>query len=327
MGKQSKVSRVLEIYEKLITGGKVDKDFYSDKFKVDRKTIQRDIEDINAYFFVNSDSKCDVEAKYNRKEKGYFIEKKGEFLNKKDVLAISKILLESRALNKDEMNHVIDSLLIQMHPEERKAVKTIIGNEKHNFESLQHDKNLLDILWELSECIRDNSIIEIDYVKMGGQAVKRSLKPLAIIFSEYYFYLIAYFKVKKSEEENPVVYRVDRIDKLQNTNEKFDVSDYGERFEDGKSRKRIQFMYTGDLETIIFEYKGSSLEAVLDRLPTAEVINELDNVYKVKAQVYGTGIKMWLLSQGSMVKVISPEILVEDMKNESKKIYELYNNA
>ena len=37
-------------------------------------------------------------------------------------------------------------------------------------------------------------------------------------------------------------------------------------------RKRIQFMYGGELQTIRFEYTGPSLESVLDRLPTAKVL-------------------------------------------------------
>lgn len=39
-------------------------------------------------------------------------------------------------------------------------------------------------------------------------------------------------------------------------------------------RKRIQFMQGGKLRRIKFKYKGKSLEAVLDKLPTAEILRE-----------------------------------------------------
>ena len=40
--------------------------------------------------------------------------------------------------------------------------------------------------------------------------------------------------------------------------------------------------------------------------------------------VYGTGIKMTLLSQGSWVKVLSPQSFVDEMKEEVEKMMEGY---
>ena len=47
-----------------------------------------------------------------------------------------------------------------------------------------------------------------------------------------------------------------------------------------------------------------SIEAVLDRLPTAVVESEKDGVYTVSAEVFGDGVEMWLKSQGDMVSII-----------------------
>lgn len=51
-------------------------------------------------------------------------------------------------------------------------------------------------------------------------------------------------------------------------------------------------MYSGELQRITFEFSGPSLEAVLDRIPTAEIISDKDGVYKICAEVYGNGIQM-----------------------------------
>lgn len=40
--------------------------------------------------------------------------------------------------------------------------------------------------------------------------------------------------------------------------------------------------------------------------------------------VHGTGIKMTLLSQGSWVKVLSPQLFVDEMKEEVEKMMERY---
>ena len=76
------------------------------------------------------------------------------------------------------------------------------------------------------------------------------------------------------------------------------------KFSDGEFRKRIQFMYAGELRRVTFDYCGASVEAVLDRLPTAKVVSEKNGVYRITAEVYGNGIDMWLRSQGSAVKVV-----------------------
>lgn len=55
----------------------------------------------------------------------------------------------------------------------------------------------------------------------------------------------------------------------------------------------------------MFWYKGEVVEAVLDRLPTAEIIEEKDGRYLISAETFGTGIEMWLRSQGEDVKVIN----------------------
>lgn len=79
---------------------------------------------------------------------------------------------------------------------------------------------------------------------------------------------------------------------------------YTDRFQEGEMRKRIQFMYGGELQTIRFEYTGPSLESVLDRLPTAKVLQVTEKGWLIEAEVFGTGIQMWIRSQGDYVKVL-----------------------
>ena len=88
---------------------------------------------------------------------------------------------------------------------------------------------------------------------------------------------------------------------------------------------RSLFMWPGKLRTIRFEFTGSAIQAILDKLPTARVIERNGRTYTVEADVYGDGIKMWLLSQGRRIKVISPIDLVEEMKKEVELLYAAYN--
>ena len=127
------------------------------------------------------------------------------------------------------------------------------------------------------------------------------------MFSEYYFYLTAFLE-DKTDFENPddlfpTIYRVDRIRSFQVMEEHFRVP-YAKRFEEGEFRKRVQFMYGGSLEQIKFRYTGPSLEAVLDRLPTAEVVSTDEEGWTIRAEVFGKGVDMWLRSQGAYVQTV-----------------------
>lgn len=86
-------------------------------------------------------------------------------------------------------------------------------------------------------------------------------------------------------------------------------------------------MWPGKLRTIRFEFSGPSVQTVLDKLPTAKIIERLGGgKYLIEAEVYGDGIKMWLLSQGTWVKVISPAEYVDEMRKEVEAIAEYYKS-
>lgn len=140
--------------------------------------------------------------------------------------------------------------------------------------------------------------------------MRRLVKPVGIMFSEFYFYLTAFIEGidKNAEFENkddlfPTIYRIDRIISYRILDEHFTIL-YKDRFQEGEFRKRIQFMYGGALQRIKFKYFGPSIEAVLDKLPTAEAIQQSDGSFLVTAEVFGKGIDMWLRSQGDKVEVL-----------------------
>ena len=313
-----KVNRILTIYSKLVQGEIVNKRKMAELFNVNEKTIQRDIEDIRNYFVDNRERLGSKEIVYNRDKKGYRLDNRNEILTREDILVITKILLESRAFCKEELNHLTNSILGQVDIKQRKYIKDIIGNELLNYVPLKNSDLILSKIWELSELVRRKEVTQITYIKIDGVEVKRIIKPVSIIFSEYYFYLIAYF----TDFDSPTVFRIDRISEYKSMGENFYITG-SDRFEDGEFRKRVQFMYAGKLMKIKFEFTGSSIDAVLDRIPTAKIVGEFDDKFVLEAEVYGKGIIIWILSQGKDIKVIEPPKLVEEV---IKEINSMKNN-
>lgn len=286
--------RLLNIYERLNKGEAVNKKQLAQDFNVSLKTIQRDIDDLRIYIAETHFTESDINIKYDKSNDCYrLVRLEREWLTNREALALCKILLESRAFVKEELSVFIEKLIMQIAPSDRRMAEEIIRNEYVNYVPLKHGKKLLDIIWTLSQYITEQKVITFDYSRQDGKESTKTVKPVSIMFSEFYFYLIAFSD--ESDVSHPIIFRADRIKNMRPTGKTFSVP-YKERFNDGEFRKRIQFMYSGDLKTVTFEYSGV-LEAILDRIPTAKVISESDGVYTIRAETYGDGIYMWLRSQ------------------------------
>ena len=312
--KNRKMDRVLGLYTKLLSGAEIDKEEEAKAYGVNERSIQRDIDDIRSFLEMTGINTGQMNTVlYDRSRHGYRLEKNsGLMLSNSEILAVCKILLDSRAFKKEEMTDIIDRMVACCVPEtNRKLVESLVRNEEFHYMEPRHKTDFLDTMWEIGEAIRDSRYIEVDYFRTKDKSVvKRKLEPVAIMFSEFYFYLTAFIddeEVKKDfdvlNDSFPTIYRIDRIRKLKVLDEHFHIP-YKNRFEEGEFRKRIQFMYGGKLRKIKFQYSGDSIEAVLDRLPTAEVLGVKDGVYTVSAEVFGDGIDMWIRSQGSYVKLL-----------------------
>lgn len=310
-----KVDRTLGIYTRLMGGYIVSKTEEAQRYGVNERTIQRDIDDIRNFLETEVENSGIINSIiYDRYEKGYKLEQVYQLkLSNSEILAICKILLESRAFSKIEMQEMLDKLISCCVPKRnQKIVKELIANEEFHYVEPRHQSHFLDTLWDIGQAIRNCNYIEVDYERIKDKKiVNRKLKPLAIMFSEYYFYVTAFIddeEVKKDfdviNDSFPTIYRVDRIQKLKICNEKFHIP-YSSRFEEGEFRKRVQFMYGGKLKKVKFRYKGCDTDAILDKLPTAVVKSEDEDGIIIEAEVFGDGIDMWIRSQGEMIEMIS----------------------
>lgn len=303
-----KSDRLLQIYSRLVNGEVLSKKRLARHFQVTERSIQRDIESLRCFFTEQSLSQDVI---YDSADRGYrLIDTMPQKLSNSEILAVCKILLESRSMRKDEMLPVLDKLIACCVPEQNKAaVNQLIANEKFHYIAPHHEKPLLDCLWDIGQAIQKHQVMEIQYKRLKeAKLVTRRIEPVGIMFSEYYFYLTAFLQDVDREAEFeepddlfPTIYRIDRIHSFKVLDEHFRVP-YASRFEEGEFRKRVQFMYGGKLEKIRFRYTGPSLEAVLDRLPTAKVIREDPDGWDVEAEVFGKGIEMWLRSQGGYIQ-------------------------
>ena len=118
------------------------------------------------------------------------------------------------------MQGVLEKLIDCCVPEDnQKPVKEMISNEEFHYIQPHHASVFMDKMWCICQAIHNHSYIEIKYQGIQSSSVKtRKLKPLAVMFSEYYFYMAAFIDDEKVRENFnvindsfPTIYRIDRI--------------------------------------------------------------------------------------------------------------------
>lgn len=319
--KYTKQDRILEIFFRGLRGEDISVKALTDEYEVSAKSIRRDINDLKIFLADHRDLVGNTDFQYSHQSRCYhlYIE---EFLTNKELFALVEVLIGSRAFSKIELLALVDKMKRFTTSEDRSVLSELIRKELYHYSEVKHDcESVQTILWQLVNCINDKHEISIEYYRMDRKWVTHRLRPASVMFTDYYFYLIA-FKTDGNTEK-PLYFRVDRIRQITKHRKKFTPWE-APAFDEGQLRKRSLFMWPGKLRTIRFEFTGPSVQAVLDKLPTAKIIERTNGKYLIEAETYGDGIKMWLLSQGTWVKVVEPDDFVAEIKEEIKQLEKLY---
>ena len=116
---------------------------------------------------------------YDYKHRGYrLIQTNPKWLSNSEILAVCKILLESRSLRKDEMLPILDKLVDCAVPDpNKKLIGELIANETFHYIQPHHNKLVLDNLWALGEAVRHQQVVEIEYTRLKDhELVKRRVQ-------------------------------------------------------------------------------------------------------------------------------------------------------
>lgn len=318
----TKQARVLEIFFRGLRGEDLSIQKLADEYEVSTKSISRSISDLKAFLADHRDLVGNTELEYSHQSKCYRLYM-DEFLSSKELFTLVEVMIGARAFSKLELLSLVEKLKHFTTAEDRSKLQELIRKELYHYSEIKHDcESVQDMLWQLTNCISRKREITIDYYRMDRKWVTHRIFPASVMFADHYFYLIAFGTDKNTNK--PYYFRVDRIKHI--TEHRKNTQKVPPTFDEGELRKRSLFMWPGELRTIRFEFSGPSVQAVLDKLPTARMIERIPGgKYLIEAETYGDGIKMWLLSQGSWVKVVSPDDFAEEVKTELEKMYMLYN--
>ena len=114
---KAKPYRILNLYERFNRGEVRSKQYLSTIYEVDDRTIKRDIDEL--IYYLESDEENSKTIVYNKNKKGYeMINRTGFKFADRDIFALSKIILESRAFSNQEMDRIINILNYQCEDNE-----------------------------------------------------------------------------------------------------------------------------------------------------------------------------------------------------------------
>lgn len=319
-----KTEKVLFLWDRLIRGGAVTRKELTEAFGVNIRTASRYLAEIRKYLDMRAEQDgIRRELYYDRSRKVYRIkELENEMISPDELFAIGKILLASRAFHKKELESLLDRLTQSaVLGTDKKEVQEYIRSELFDYRDPAHEEPDVHMLWTIAGAVRSHHVLSFDYRRQGEKCTRpHRVCPEGVLFSEYYFYMLGIPENKeKISKENTRVCRLDRMSRLSDTGESFTVN-YGGRLREGVFKNSIQYMYGGKPEHIRFLYRGPSVEAVLDRLPTAKAEAQENGNFLITDEIRGDGILMWLLSQGSRVKVLAPAELREKWLKEAEAI-------
>ena len=172
--KSEKLNRVLGIYTKLLNGAVVNKSEEAASYGVNKRSIQRDIEEIRNFLVEESVNTGYLNSVvYDRIANGYRLERIYDSkLENGEILALCKILLDCRAFPKKELVSIIDKLIGSCVPEEnRKIVKNLILNEEFHYIEPRHKTSFIDTMWKVGVAIKNNQYIEMNYFRVKDKII------------------------------------------------------------------------------------------------------------------------------------------------------------
>lgn len=135
-----------------------------------------------------------MKAKYSRKNGSYHAQYEQGYGNLKynQAVILSKILLESRALRKDEVAEIINIFVERaVDDKERRRIKRLTELELDSYQELKiyqnQDKSLLPAILAIFDAIVDQCPLSFSYRKPGEKVEEYKVFPISVIFDNHYF--------------------------------------------------------------------------------------------------------------------------------------------
>ena len=172
-------------------------------------------------------------------------------------------------------------------------------------------------LKEIQQAIALKQAMDIHYeANYNDQTTRRLVEPLGLVFYSSRWHLIAYCRLREDFRD----FRTDRISKVALTDEKFDPTHYP---------NYLSFLFDmlkgTDVKEAVIRFKKEVTRFISDQKYQHGFIDERsvgDEVEMRFATPYYPDLARWIMMFGSTATVISPDELVNALREYSKDLYD-----
>lgn len=310
-----KANRMFSIINLLINNQKMTANELAEKLEVSKRTIYRDIEDLNmagvpVVSFPGQGGGLGVLDNYKLDKK---------FLS---VDELEKILVGLNALKSIDTETGINTLITKLdmdnNPEIFENANTFI-----DLSSWFNDNSFKEYLSEFKSAIRNKKIIMIEYQAKNGFS-KRKIEPYKIVFKYSSWYLFAFCLEKKDYR----LFKINRIVSAEVLNISFIVRDHHAKklitlfekdyFSNKQNKNKFQ---------VTLQYKKENEDFLRNKIDVQ--VFKFDTNKRIIT--FETSNYSWLIdfiiSLKDNVRVIEPLYLIKDIKQTIENMYNLYNES
>ncbi len=134
-----KVTRVLIMYQRLLHGNKIDKQMFMFEHDIDRRSFERDIDDIRLFL---SENYTGSELLYDREERVYYMTNLTvSRMHLPEAFAIAKMISNSSAFRRDEVYGMLNALISALSPSEAKVLERECSEELKIYREPEHNQS------------------------------------------------------------------------------------------------------------------------------------------------------------------------------------------
>ncbi len=320
----------------------------------ERRSIYRDIKEINKVYFM-LENKCTIQEA----DKVFDEKKYGE----SDLLIAYSTSKKNQGFYARPRRYTLDEIRLLaecvysakfLSASDSKSLANIVCDyvSEHQAESIRHDALLVDRVKTNNRNVISNIItinqamsrkldgqphtpekINFKYLKASINNVSKSVErrkgewyivsPYKLLINDGNYYLLAF----DDEKQAMRTYRVDRMKDVALMDEPRDGKEAFDAINLQDYAKRAFNMYGGMPARVTLRFINPLLDAAIDRFGTsgAWYIAEDDRHFTVSADVeISDQFFGWLLGFGKRVKLLSPQSVVDDFSAYLDKIREMY---